>query len=82
MVRNVKDLMRNDGGCGVAINGLCSCFDTVVSALVVVCTTGGFESLMGLLNILLGRDVIGSLASAFSSVINRTANVISNIILM
>ena len=70
----MKDLVKDDNGCGVAINSLCSCFDTGISALATM--------FAGLLGSLLGGSSGGSIGSGFMAIINSVVAIASNIATM
>ena len=70
----MKNLMEDDNGCGVAINSLCSCFDTGISALATM--------FAGLLGSLLGGSSGGSIGSGFIGIINSIISIVSNIATM
>ena len=70
----MKDLAKDDNACGVAINSLCSCCNTVVSSLATAST--------GLLGALLGGGYGGSIGSGFMTIINSIISIVSNIATM
>ena len=70
----MENLAKDDNGCGVAINSLCSCCDIVVSAL----TTAS----MGFVGSLLGGSSGGSIGSGFMAMINSIVAIVSNIATM
>ena len=73
-----KDLAKDDNACGVAINSLCSCCDTVVSALTTV-SIGFIGSLLGGAS---GGGYGGAMASGFLGMINSIISIVSNIATM
>ena len=70
----MKNLMEDNNGCGVAINALCSCFDTVVSTSATM--------VAGLVGSLVGGSSGGSIGSGFMAIINSIVAIVSNIATM
>ena len=70
----MKNLVKDDNACGVAINSLCSCCGTVVSAFATAAT--------GCLGALLGGSYGGGSASGFMAIINSIVAIVSNIATM
>ena len=74
----MKNLVKDDNACGVAINSLCSCCDTVVSTFATM-SAGLLGSLLGGAS---GGGAGGALSSGFMAIINSIVAIVSNIATM
>ena len=74
----MKNLAKDDNACGVAINSLCSCCNTVVSAFATA-STGLLGALLGGAS---GGGYGGAMASGFMGMINSIISIVSNIATM